>query len=133
MEIKIISEEIHANALKKGFWEDDNLSQKLLLIVTEVSEACEADRKDHHSDIIAFNKRVDEITNSIQNASPVDIESEYARLYKHYVKDSFEAEMAGTIIRCFDLCKRYKIDIEAHIAAEHRYNLTRPYKHNKNY
>lgn len=38
--------QIHDNAEKKGFWdvEDSGVADKLMLIVTEVAEACEADR-----------------------------------------------------------------------------------------
>jgi len=40
--------ECHKTATEKGFWDvNKELSTKLMLIVTEVVEACEADRKNN--------------------------------------------------------------------------------------
>jgi len=46
MNIKELINESHKIAREKGFWDEERpTSEKLMLIVTEVSEACEADRK----------------------------------------------------------------------------------------
>jgi len=46
MDIKYLVERSHKTAVEHGFWEkSQNKAEKLMLIVTEVSEACEADRK----------------------------------------------------------------------------------------
>jgi len=37
---------------QQGFWESENVGEKLMLITTEISEAMEADRKDLQSDHI---------------------------------------------------------------------------------
>ena len=43
--INAFAKEINENAVKKGFWKDNpSVAKKLMLIVTEVAEACEADR-----------------------------------------------------------------------------------------
>lgn len=45
--INAFAKEITANAVQKGFWDDNtHPAIKLMLIVTEVAEACEADRMD---------------------------------------------------------------------------------------
>ncbi len=46
-----LSKQCYENALKKGFWEDKNntghyINSKLMLIVSELGEACEALRND---------------------------------------------------------------------------------------
>lgn len=46
MEIKELCEESHKNAIQKGFCKDPRpIPELLMLIVTELGEACEADRK----------------------------------------------------------------------------------------
>jgi len=48
--------ECHRIAVEKGFWDvSDNTAEKLMLIVTEVGEACEADR---HGDKEHFNEEI---------------------------------------------------------------------------
>lgn len=45
--INAFAREINENAIKHGFWGDNpSIGEKLMLIVTEVAEACEADRVD---------------------------------------------------------------------------------------
>ena len=47
MKLNEYCKECHETAKEKGFWfKSQNIGEKLMLIVTEVSEACEADRKD---------------------------------------------------------------------------------------
>ena len=49
----------HETAVKKGFWEaSQNIGEKLMLIVTEVAEACEADRKDDKEN---FNEEIADV------------------------------------------------------------------------
>ena len=57
------------------------------------------------------------------------------RICKNYKKytDSVEFEIADAIIRLFDLCGLYGIDIEKHIETKLAYNRTRGYKHGKAY
>lgn len=46
MEIKELCERANSEAIKKGFWKGGRtVSEMLMLIVTELGEACEADRK----------------------------------------------------------------------------------------
>ena len=45
MEINELSEKAHKIAKNKGFWQDNrSVAESLMLIVTELGEACEADR-----------------------------------------------------------------------------------------
>jgi NTP pyrophosphatase (non-canonical NTP hydrolase) len=49
------------------------------------------------------------------------------------VKDTFEDEIADTVIRLLDLSEGLGIDIEKHIRLKLEYNKTRPHKHGKKY
>jgi hypothetical protein len=133
MEINEIMTDIHRNAVAKGFWENDNIGEKLMLVVSELSESLEAHRSNKHADLDEYYRRASEIINSYKDPNNDLTEEDFIMLFKHRIKDTFEDEIADTVIRLFDLCKRLDIDIETHIKLKHAYNKTRPYKHNKLY
>jgi len=118
-----LANKAYTNALNHGFYEeadDRNVLQKLMLIVSELGEACEAHRKVHRADLgkfKAFNK--DERI------------LHFTFLFEDLIKDSFEDEIADTIIRLFDLCGFMGIDIDKFVELKMQYNETRPYKHGK--
>lgn len=122
--IKTLAQRCHETAKAKGFWESDNVGEKLMLIVSEVSEACEADRKTDD----AMHSRV--LANFVSGHSD---DAVFIELFEGLVKDTFADELADVVIRVFDLAAYKGIDIESHILAKMRYNETRPPKHGKKY
>lgn len=147
MEIKEVSKRIHENAKNKGFWDDMwNItkkmkdcgifteaeitsttkafkSQKLMLIVSELSEGLEADRKNKYANVEQFKKESDgcESLTLIKES------------FEHNIKDSVEDEMADTTIRILDYIEESKIDLEFHIEHKMNYNATRARLHGKAY
>lgn len=119
------------NANQKGFWEEGyNLSEKLMLIVSEIAEAQEADRKDHFADLQGFEKHfADLIHEDYEQYNDLHFQS----AFEQFVKNTFEDEMADTLIRVLDLCCQRGIDIEEHVRLKMKYNSLRPYKHGKKY
>lgn len=145
-----LAKKVHADNAAKGFYDEEErlttnqalifenddqfffvrnamINQKLMLICTEVAEACEAVRKNRFFSVEADRT----IAHYLQDAE-MATSQQYKASYEALVKDKFEAELAGTLIRVLDLCGRMNIDIESHVQAELKYNRTRPYKHNKN-
>ena len=110
MTIKELCKEIHKNAISKGFWETFNMAEKLMLIVSEITEAMEADRK---------NKRMG---SDIKNCHCFEKGAYFKRWFLEDVKDTFEDELADTCIRIFDLAQKMDMDLENHIIAKMRYN-----------
>ncbi len=94
-----ITPRIHSNALEKGFWEKNNKKQKLMLIITELSEAVEADRINKHADLVEYHRQE-------HKEGGAWIEG-----FKTHVKDSFEDEIADALIRAVDYCAYFKIDL----------------------
>lgn len=132
-----LSKEIHENARNKGFWDKDrNLGEMLMLIVSEVSEAMEADRKDNYYDAEArYRKNKDLSKNGAKWAFDI-VDSNpdaWANWFAIEVKNSFEDELADTVIRIFDLAHSRNIDLEWHIKQKMRYNATREHMHGKKY
>lgn len=119
--INQLSRQIFQSNKEKGFWsEKPNIAEKLMLIVTEISEAVEADRADRYAKKESFQ--------SIENKN-VPFETKF----KDFIKDSFEDEIADSIIRLLDLCGGLHIDIEFHVKQKLEFNKTRTNKHGKKY
>jgi hypothetical protein len=122
---------IHQGNVDKGFYDTPpNNATALMLVVSELSEAVEADRAGKHAITSYFVSRKEEIEKS--KGQELDNE-EYQRLFKTTMKDTYEDEIADAIIRLLDHCAYRKIDIDAHIAAKIKYNQSRPHKHGKDY
>lgn len=119
-----LSKRININAHNKGFWDNGiELEKKLLLIVSETTEAMEADRIDRYCDV----------GNYVAIESPHKTEVEWCQKFEEQIKNSFEDELADIAIRVFDLAFEKGFDLEKHILMKMRYNESRPYKHGKKY
>lgn len=106
--INQLVEDVHKNAVTHGWWEQEReFGTLLMLIVTEVSEALEEFRMGHGINETWYS--TDKQGNKKMEGVP--------------------SELADVIIRIFDLCCRYGIDIEAAIKEKMIYNSTRPFKH----
>lgn len=115
-----LAAEIHQNARNKGFWDKErNVGEMLMLIVSEVSEAMEADRKNHY----CSQKSVDYLNAVVWSESH----------FRDNIKNTFEDELADACIRIFDLAHSRGIDLQWHIEAKMRYNATREHMHGKKY
>ena len=135
MKIKETIEKAHSMAKQKGFWEEEkrNIPQALLLIISEVSEATEALRKDHYAD--------QSVVESLSHDIELDRTDEEFMLkainwktsFEQGVKSSFEDELADVAIRLFDLCGGLGVDLEKHIELKMMYNSMRGYKHGKKF
>ena len=114
------SKQIHLANVAKGFWETDNFPEKIALIHSELSEALEADRSDHHANIKDF--KMDVLSGN-----------DFFEAFKYHIKNSLEDELADAIIRILDLVGHKNIDIDWHIEMKLKYNQLREYKHGKRY
>lgn len=114
-----VSKKIHEDNRDKGFWDSDREIGTLLMLVTsELAEALEADRKGNYCGKI---KR-EELDGK-----------DFPAWFEKNVKDTFEDEMADTVIRILDICGAMDIDLEWHINQKLKYNRTRAHKHSKAY
>ena len=121
-----LSIECHDRSRSNGFWDKpSNVGEKLMLIVSELSEALEADRKNKYS------TNINEI--EWHNDWHLKDESKDKEIFLKLIKDTHEDEIADVFIRLFDYSGGMNIPIGDHIAAKIGYNSTRPYKHGKNY
>ena len=116
-----LRDEIHEYAISKGFWDKEReIGTLLMLCVSELAEAMEADRKDRYADLELIEKDKEDFI-------------DFKWSFENSIKDTFEDELADTIIRILDLCGAKGIDIEKHIELKMKYNATRERMHGKKY
>jgi len=144
MEINEVRDAVHKTSTDKGFWKDYDdakdilplgdlrsavqrafISQKIMLTVSELSEAMEAQRVNHRADRLAYEKALIGIEEGNELTHKV--------LFEEYIKNSIEDELADALIRICDLAGKMGVDLDWHVQRKMEYNGARPYKHGKNF
>ena len=101
-------DDIHKLAVTKGWWEEEReFGTLLMLCVSELAEALEEYRAGHDPTYIYHEPAED-----------------------GFIKpEGIPIELADTIIRIFDMCGYYGIDIERAIGTKVQHNINRAYRH----
>lgn len=129
-----LSKGINAGNREKGFWDDYEkykefepvktafISQFIMLVNTELSEAVERMRKEGFKPISKY---------CIEYVEKY--KEEFKTTFEFQVKDRFEDEIADAIIRLLDIAGGLKIDIGWHVAQKLKYNNLRKKMHGKKF
>lgn len=139
MNIKNFAVEVHENAIKHGWWDEErSFGDLIALCHSELSEALEEYRNGHKPTETYYSCSADptrypcqcvragtshrneqgHCTYGIDNAP-----CEFSKM------EGIPSELADVIIRVMDMCGHYGIDIETTLKGKHEFNKTRPYKH----
>ena len=96
MDLQKLSQEAFETAKAHG-WHDEELPDEtyLMLIITEIAEAVQADRKGRHAADIPFKEDV--------ATFDVDDDLAWKDDFEFHIKNSVEDELCDIIIRCLDL------------------------------
>ncbi len=108
MNLNELRDRAHKTACDHGF-HDEELSNEhcLCLVISELMEAVEADRKSRH-----FDKEKYKIGEYAECQGWLTNEEKFINVFNRYIKDTIEDELADAAIRLLDLCGLRKIDIE---------------------
>ncbi len=116
--LNTLSKQVNQFVTAIGF-DNADIPLRIALIHSEVSEAFEAYRKDKFANMAEF----------IEDVVLDKSEERFKYAFTKSVKDTFEDEIADSIIRLLDLCGKMNIDIESHIREKMAYNATRGHKY----
>lgn len=97
-------ERAYKNACEHGF-HDKKLSVEhlMMLVLTEISEAVQADRNRKRANIAMFKRE----SNTPQ--SPEHVTKHWQFCFEQFIKDTVEDELADVCIRLYDLCGCFNI------------------------
>ncbi len=95
-------------ACEHGFHDNEySDAHFLMLVITEISEAVEADRKNRHAKMMEYDE--------CQHYSYPHTNEDFISDFERYIKDSVEDEISDVAIRLLDLSGLRSIDINAQI------------------
>ena len=117
----------------KGF-KKENIPTYLMLTVSELSEALEADRNGKRADFSRFHSMYEgALEQGRIDGDAYPEEDAYMVAFEHTIKNTLEDEIADAFLRLMHFCGEMGIDIERHIQAKAAYNRLRPVRHGKAY
>ncbi|MDX1919411.1 MAG: hypothetical protein SFU25_01595 [Candidatus Caenarcaniphilales bacterium] len=123
----------HDLAVKKGWHEGPprDTGTLLMLMVSELAEAMEEDRKGNPP--IYQMRRKNYSEPMVTTPHDADFHG-LAAIHNNPdlpipKPEGLAVELADCVIRIFDFCGAHKIDLESAIALKHKYNETRPHRH----
>ena len=98
MNLNELRDEACSIATANGWHEEEHSDEHLLmLVISEIAEAVQADRKNLHADVEAF-KNYEEIIDFKEN-------------FERQIKNTVEEELSDVVIRCLDLAGLRGIDL----------------------
>lgn len=99
MDLNKLAKEAYEIAKAHGWHEEENSDEHyLMLILTEIAEAVQADRKDKRARVETFKR---------------EMEEGFSCAYYQYMSSTVEDELSDIVIRCFDLEGLRGIDLES--------------------
>lgn len=112
-DLNLLSMEVHANAVRHGWWESNpSYEHCFALVVCELAEAIEADRKDNKADRLGFELLMAEWNDPAEReADPKQYQYELKVAFETNLKDTVGDELADTVIRLLDLAGAYGYDL----------------------
>lgn len=111
MNLNELRDKAYQCAVKHG-WHEENLSNEhfLCLVISELMEAVEADRKGIKSQAVRFNKDMYYLIHELKLYGE-KYDKAYIEIFNRYIKDSVEDELADACIRLLDLAGLRSVDL----------------------
>ena len=115
----------YQNAVNHGFHEKPlEIEHYLMLVITELSEAVNADRKGLRANIddyIKGLKQSDIVANTYRDDTDIYRETRPDKVFEKYIKDTVEDELADAAIRLLDFAGAFNYNIDIGLFQEESY------------
>ena len=111
-EMNSIRDRVYQNAVNHGWHEEEKSNEHwLCMVISELMEAVEADRKGKYADVDTFKYiLMDDLRE--RHLYGEDIEKSFVENFIEYIKDSVEDELADACIRLLDFAGVTNSDLE---------------------
>jgi len=134
MEISELVKEAHKNAIEHGWWEKPSAFGELLSLVhEEVSETLNEYRNGRlpNETYYSGKRKFKSNDSTIEAHTFVSSNVKGKELAGNFCTkpEGIPSELADIVIRVFDICGYYGINLESAIREKMEFNKTRPYKH----
>lgn len=108
MNLNKLRDEAYAIAKMNGWHNEEHSdSHCLMLVITEIAEAVNADRNNSHADIASFKEIMSDIPSGATLAEHNDW---FKKAFENHIKNTVEDELSDVVIRCLDLCGLRKLN-----------------------
>ena len=108
MNLNELRDEAYSIAKANGWHEEEHSDNHwLMLVITEIAEAVQADRKDKHADAAKFK----EWQGNRLSFSEETQTRRFKEDFEAYIKNTVEDELADVMIRCLDLAGLRKVEL----------------------
>ena len=122
---KALCERAYQNAVKHGFFENRTKGEELMLIVTELSEAVQADRDNKFANRMLFEKNFD--------TPQMNPEEHFKHCYDVLMKNTVEDELADTLIRILSYLGYTKTDVDTDYIQGNPVNMVKDFMVGKSF
>lgn len=110
MNLNELRDEAYSIAKANGWHEQEHSDEHwLMLIITEIAEAVQADRKGHHADAASFNEYQTYYGSFLPSEETREIR--FKEDFEAYIKNTVEDELSDVVIRCLDLAGLRKVEL----------------------
>lgn len=111
VELNRLKDEAHRIAVGHG-WHEKEYSDEhwLCLVISELMEAVNADRKNKHADRKSFEHAIDNALRE-EHLFGNDYDVHFSTSFKVYIKDTVEDELADVVIRLLDFAGLKKVEL----------------------
>ena len=120
MNLNELRDEAYSIAKANGWHNEEHSDEHwIMLVITEIAEAVQADRKDKHADVASFKEYQTYYGSFLPSEETLEIR--FREDFEAYIKNSVEDELSDVVIRCLDLAGLRSISLCSVVTTDHEF------------
>lgn len=109
-DLNTLRDAVYKDAVEHGLWKDEPSNNHFLMkTMREISEALDANDDNKHANLDEFKNRID-----FYNYKNYSLEKRYGLLFKRYIKDTVEDELADVVLMLLSFSGYRDVDLANH-------------------